>query len=98
MTGTLTVVGLGPGGPAHRTHAAERAVRQAQVVVGYHPYLAQCVDLTSEHQTLVPGAMGAEEQRALDAVHAAAAGARVALVSSGDAGVYGMASLALCTA
>jgi precorrin-3B C17-methyltransferase len=98
VTGTLTVVGLGPGDPAHRTHAAEDAVRDAQVVVGYGPYLAACTDLTGPHQTLVPGAMGAEEQRAADAVHAAAGGARVALVSSGDAGIYGMASLALTTA
>jgi precorrin-3B C17-methyltransferase len=98
MTGTLSVVGLGPGGPAHRTRAAEDAVRDADVVVGYSTYLAACADLTSPHQTLVPGAMGAEEQRALDAVRAAADGARVTLVSSGDAGIYGMAALALTTA
>jgi precorrin-3B C17-methyltransferase len=98
MTGTLSIVGLGPGGSAHRTRAAEDAVRDADVVVGYSPYLAACADLTSPHQTLVPGAMGAEEQRALDAVRAAADGARVTLVSSGDAGIYGMAALALTTA
>ncbi|MGH4007571.1 MAG: precorrin-3B C(17)-methyltransferase [Pseudonocardiaceae bacterium] len=98
MTGTLTVVGLGPGDPAHRTHAAEDAVQDAQVVIGYSGYLEACADLTGAHQALVPGAMGAEEQRAVDAVHAAAGGARVALVSSGDAGIYGMASLALTTA
>jgi precorrin-3B C17-methyltransferase len=98
VTGTLTVVGLGPGGPAHRTHAAEDAVRDADVLIGYASYLAACADLTGPHQTLVPGTIGAEEQRAVDAVYAAADGARVALVSSGDAGVYGMASLALTTA
>ncbi|HKR48197.1 MAG TPA: precorrin-3B C(17)-methyltransferase [Pseudonocardiaceae bacterium] len=98
MTGTLTVVGLGPGDPMHRTHAAEDAVRGADVVVGYGPYLAACTDLTGPHQALLPGAMGAEEQRAVDAVDAAADGARVALVSSGDAGIYGMAALALTTA
>jgi len=98
MTGTLTVVGLGPGDPAHRTHAAEDAVRDARVVIGYSPYLAACADLTGPHQMLVSGAMGTEEQRAADAVHTAAGGVRVALVSSGDAGIYGMASLALTTA
>lgn len=98
MTGRLSIVGLGPGGPAHRTRAAESAVRDAQVVVGYRSYLAQCSDLTGEHQTLVPGGMGAERDRAADAVTAAVDGFRVALVSSGDAGVYGMASLALTTA
>lgn len=98
VVGQLTIVGLGPGGPAHRTRAAEQAVRDAEVVVGYRAYLDQCADLTSRTQTLLPGAMGAEAQRAADAVYAAADGARVVLVSSGDAGVYGMASLALSTA
>jgi precorrin-3B C17-methyltransferase len=98
VTGLLTVVGLGPGGPAHRTRAAEDAVRNAQVVLGYHAYLAACADLTGPHQSVVPSGIGTEQQRAGDAVRAAAAGARVALVSSGDAGIYGMASLALTTA
>lgn len=96
--GSLTVVGLGPGGPAHRTRAAEAAVREAQVVVGYRAYLAACADLIGSHQRLLSGSMGAEQQRATEAVQAAADGARVALVSSGDAGIYGMASLALATA
>ena len=95
MTGTLAVVGLGPGGPAHRTRAAEDAVRDAEVVLGYQAYLAACADLTGPHQSVLASGIGAEQERAEDAVHAAAGGARVALVSSGDAGIYGMASLAL---
>ncbi|MCA1835940.1 MAG: hypothetical protein LC721_06315 [Actinobacteria bacterium] len=98
VTGALAVVGLGPGGPAHRTRAAEDAVRDAQVVLGYQAYLAACADLTGPHQSVVPSGIGAEQQRVDDAVRAAAGGARVALVSSGDAGIYGMASLALTTA
>lgn len=98
MTGLLTVIGLGPGSPTHRTRAAEDAVREAQIVFGYHAYLAACADLTGPHQRVVPSGIGAEQQRARDAVHAAADGARVALVSSGDAGIYGMASVALTTA
>ena len=97
MTGELSIVGLGPGGPAHRTQAAQNAVRDAQVVVGYHAYLAACADLTGPHQDLVPSEIGAEQRRADDAVRAAAGGARVVLVSSGDAGIYGMASVALTT-
>jgi precorrin-3B C17-methyltransferase len=97
VTGLLSIVGLGPGGPAHRTRAAEDAVRDAQVVFGYDAYLAACADLTGSHQNLVPSPIGGEQQRAGDAVRAAADGARVALVSSGDAGIYGMASLALTT-
>lgn len=98
MTGLLSVVGLGPGAPAHRTRAAEDAIRQAQIVLGYHAYLAACADLTGPHQDVLPSGIGAEQQRAEDAVRAAAGGAQVALVSSGDAGIYGMASLALTAA
>ncbi len=98
MTGLLSIVGLGPGAPAHRTRAAEDAVRDAQVVCGYHGYLATCTDLTGPHQSVVPSGIGAEQQRAENAIRAAADGVRVALVSSGDAGIYGMASLALTTA
>ena len=98
MTGTLTVVGLGPGDPAHRTRAAEDAVRDAQLVLGYRAYLSACADLTGPNQRVIPSDIGAEQQRAEDAVWAAAGGARVVLVSSGDAGIYGMASLALTTA
>ncbi|MGH3526546.1 MAG: precorrin-3B C(17)-methyltransferase [Pseudonocardiaceae bacterium] len=98
MTGSLSIVGLGPGGPAHRTRAAEDAIRDAEVVFGYRGYLATCPDLTGAHQNLVSSEIGAEQQRAEDAVRAAAEGARVALVSSGDAGIYGMASLALTAA
>ncbi|MGH3828167.1 MAG: precorrin-3B C(17)-methyltransferase [Pseudonocardiaceae bacterium] len=98
MTGLLSVVGLGPGGPAHRTRAVEDAVRDAQVVLGYHAYLAACADITGPHQSVLPSGIGAERQRAEDAVSAAAGGARVALVSAGDAGIYGMASLALTAA
>ena len=98
MTGMLTVVGLGPGGSAHRTRAAEEAIRHAQVILGYRAYLAACADLTGPNQQLLPSGIGAEQQRAEDAVRVAAGGAQVALVSSGDAGIYGMASLALTAA
>ncbi|MBV8931177.1 MAG: precorrin-3B C(17)-methyltransferase [Kutzneria sp.] len=95
MTGLLTVVGLGPGGTAHRTEAAVTAVRQAEVVLGYAPYLDGCADLLGPEQTVVRGRMTEEGLRAAQAVEFAATGRRVALVSSGDAGVYGMATLAL---
>jgi precorrin-3B C17-methyltransferase len=98
VTGTLSIVGLGPGGAAHRTRAAEDAVRGAHLVVGYQAYVRACADLTGPHQRLLPSDIGAEHQRAQDAVRAAARGSQVALVSSGDAGIYGMASLALTAA
>lgn len=93
---SLFIVGLGPGGPEHRTAAAERAVREAEVVVGYGPYIDQCADLIGE-QEVVRGSMGEELERAREAVERARS-ARVALVSSGDAGVHGMAARTLAMA
>jgi precorrin-3B C17-methyltransferase len=97
MTGRLDIVGLGPGGPEHRTAAATAAVRDAEVVIGYGPYVDQCADLLVG-QEIVRGAMGDEAGRADEALRRAAAGARVALVSSGDAGVHGMAARTLARA
>lgn len=97
MTGRLDIVGLGPGGPEHRTAAAAVAVREAEVVIGYGPYVDQCADLL-DGQEVVRGAMGEEAARADEALRRAAAGARVALVSSGDAGVHGMAARTLTRA
>jgi precorrin-3B C17-methyltransferase len=97
VTGRLDIVGLGPGGPEHRTAAAAAAVRGAEVVIGYGPYVDQCADLLSA-QEVVRGAMGDEAARADEALRRAAAGARVALVSSGDAGVHGMAARTLAQA
>jgi precorrin-3B methylase len=92
MTGTLHIVGLGPGGPEHRTPAASAAITGAEVVVGYGPYVEQCADLLHRGQELIRGRMGEEAARADDAVARASAGARVTLVSSGDPGVYGMSA------
>jgi precorrin-3B C17-methyltransferase len=94
---TLSIVGLGPGGPEHRTAAAERAVREADVVIGYGPYVDQCADLL-HGQEVVRGRMGEETARAEEAIARAQTGARVALVSSGDAGVHGMAARTLALA
>ena len=75
---TLAIVGLGPGGPEHRTAAAERAVRQADVVIGYGPYVDQCADLL-DGQEVVRGRMGEELARAQEAIARARAGAREGL-------------------
>jgi cobalt-precorrin 5A hydrolase/precorrin-3B C17-methyltransferase len=93
--GHLAVVGLGPGHAAHRTPAADAAVRHAEVVVGYAPYVEQCADLIRPSQTIIRSAIGAEVERTRVALGMARAGMRVALVCSGDAGVYAMASLVM---
>lgn len=91
--GSVTVVGLGPGDARHRTPAAAVAVRTADVVIGYDFYLEQCADLIGPGQTVVPSPIGAETDRCRDALRRAADGARVALVCSGDPGVFAMATL-----
>ncbi len=93
--GRVSLIGLGPGAREHRTPAAKRAIREADVVIGYRAYLDQCRDLLREGQERIASPIGDEVVRAKQAVAEAAAGRRVAVVSSGDAGVYGMASVTL---
>lgn len=90
----LRVVGLGPGASRHRTPAALSALADAEVVVGYAPY----IDAVREHlegKEIVRSRMKGELERVNKALDLAESGRSVALVSSGDAGVYGMAGLAL---
>jgi precorrin-3B C17-methyltransferase len=96
--GTLHIVGIGPGGAEHRTPAAARAVAEAEAVVGYAAYVDAVADLLHGGQQVVRGSMGQEQRRADEALMLAAEGARVALVSSGDAGVHGMAARTLARA
>ena len=88
------MVGIGPGGKLDRTRRAEEAITASQVVVGYAKYLGQITGLTAGKQ-LISSGMTQEVERCRRALECAAAGATVALVSSGDAGIYGMAGLAL---
>jgi cobalt-precorrin 5A hydrolase/precorrin-3B C17-methyltransferase len=94
-SGSVAVVGLGPGDRAHRTPAAADAVRRADVVIGYEPYVDQAADLVRPGQEIIRSPVGAELVRAKQAVAEAEGGRRVALVCSGDPGVYAMASLVL---
>ena len=93
--GRIAVVGLGPGDPALRTQEATRAVRGAEVVVGFSGYVDLCADLLGPAQCVLASPIGEEVRRARQAAQAAAAGRDVAVVCSGDPGVYAMASLVL---
>lgn len=93
--GHIAVVGLGPGNRASRTPAADVAIRAAQVVIGYGPYVEQCRDVLGPSHDVVLSPIGAEVERAREAVRRAGEGARVAVVCSGDPGIYAMASLVL---
>lgn len=89
----IYVAGIGPGSPADITPAVIEAVRRSDVIIGYkyyfqfvEPYLrpgAECIDT----------GMKKERERALQAFEQAEAGHTVCMISSGDAGIYGMAPL-----
>lgn len=91
--GHLAVVGLGPGDPALRTPAATVALRHADVIIGYSAYVDLAADVSCARQRLLRSPIGAEAERCRTALRLAAGGERVALVCSGDPGVYSMASL-----
>jgi precorrin-3B C17-methyltransferase len=88
------VVSLGPGFPEHISPRAKQALAEAQMVVGYRTYIELVRPLLSDQEVVATG-MKAEVQRGQLALDRARAGQRVALVSSGDAGIYGMAGLVL---
>lgn len=92
--GKLFVVGIGPGNPLDRTRRAELALKSCQAVIGYTPYLKSIEDLTKGKE-LVSTGMTFEVDRCRTALDHAASGKIAALVSSGDAGIYGMAGLAI---
>jgi precorrin-3B C17-methyltransferase len=90
MSGRLTVIGLGPGDAALRTHQADAALAAATDLIGYAPYLDRVPQRSG--QTRHPSDNRAELSRARQALALAAAGKAVALVSGGDPGVFAMAS------
>ena len=92
--GRLAVVGLGPGDPAYLCERARDELHNAQTVIGYRAYCEQVTDFWPD-APVEPWPIGAEVERATEAVRRARAGERIAVVSSGDAGVYGMAGLVL---
>jgi cobalt-precorrin 5A hydrolase/precorrin-3B C17-methyltransferase len=93
--GRLALVGIGPGARDLLTPRATQELRRASVVVGLDAYLGQIRDLLRPGTRILASGLGAEPERARAAVTHARQGHAVALVSSGDAGVYAMASPAL---
>ncbi|HAK47286.1 MAG TPA: precorrin-3B C(17)-methyltransferase [Spirochaeta sp.] len=94
MKGLLTVIGSGPGDPNLIVPAAKREIKKAEVIAGYPKYLKLLGTLIDGKKTITTG-MRKETERVEEALKTAAEGNRVCLVSSGDAGIYGMAGLAL---
>ncbi|MFF2642923.1 precorrin-3B C(17)-methyltransferase [Streptomyces niveus] len=96
--GRLAVVGLGPGARDLVTPRAVAELRRASVLVGLDQYVDQIRDLLRPGTRVIESGLGREEERARTAVAEARAGHAVALIGSGDAGVYAMASPALAEA
>ncbi|MER6184487.1 precorrin-3B C(17)-methyltransferase [Streptomyces sp. NPDC001652] len=96
--GRLAVVGLGPGARDLLTPRAKAELRRASVLVGLDQYVDQIRDLLRPGTRILESGLGAEEERARTAVAEARQGQAVALIGSGDAGVYAMASPALAEA
>ncbi len=90
--GRLAVVGLGPGDADWRTPEVDRELRRATDLVGYRRYL-DLLGPSADGKAVHAYELGEEEARAARALDLAAAGRQVALVCSGDPGIYAMASL-----
>ena len=93
MSGRLIVVGLGPGDPRYLTPDAEDALAAAEALYGYGPYLDRVP--VRAGQSRHASNNREERARATTALRHAAQGARVAVVSGGDPGVFAMAA-AIC--
>lgn len=88
----LYVVGIGPGAADQMTIRALRALENCDVIAGYGVYVDLVKPLLKDKEYLVTP-MRREAERCRMAIDAACAGKTVAMISSGDAGVYGMAGL-----
>jgi precorrin-3B C17-methyltransferase len=95
MTGTISVVGLGPGNPDQLTSEAHSVLDAAQALFGYGPYLDRVPIRAGQERHTSDNRQ--ELHRAEQAIKAASEGKTVAVVSGGDPGVFGMAA-AVCEA
>lgn len=92
LSGRLVIVGIGPGGADDMTRRAYAAVKRCDLIVGYTVYVDLLREEFPEKETLVTP-MRKEIERCRMALDQAASGLSVAMVCSGDPGVYGMAGL-----
>lgn len=93
MSGRLAIIGLGPGDERFLTIEAREALREAQDIVGYAPYVARVPIIDGQRRIASDNRV--ELQRAEEALSLAASGRRVAVVSGGDPGIFAMAAAVL---
>ena len=88
--GKIMLVGIGPGSNDHMTARARAAIAEADTIIGYVTYIRLVADLVVGKE-IIKKSMTEELDRAIESLARAREGKKVALISSGDAGVYGMA-------
>lgn len=88
----LRIIGIGPGKSSWMSGAALEGIAESEVIVGYKTYVDLVKDLIEDKEVLSNG-MRKEVDRCQKAIDLVREGKKVALISSGDAGVYGMAGL-----
>jgi len=91
--GKIIVAGIGPGSPQDITPAVLKAVGEADVIVGYKYYFQFIMSYLKEGCECIDTGMKKERERALQAFELAEQGKTVVVISSGDAGIYGMTPL-----
>ena len=89
---TIYVIGMGPGSEDAMTLEAKKILKESDVIVGYTVYLDLLSDDLKDKE-LISTPMKKEEERCIIAFEEAKKGKNVSFISSGDAGIYGMASL-----
>lgn len=92
--GKLYVIGIGPGGLEHMTLRAKEAIDECNIVVGYNKYINMIKPLVEDKELFSTGMRG-EEARCRKALELSKENNTVALISTGDSGIYGMAGLIL---
>ena len=90
----IYIIGIGPGSKELMTNQAMQAIEDSEVIVGYKTYINLITDLI-EGKELVQNGMRQEIDRCKEAIKIAKTGKKVAVISSGDSGIYGMAGLIL---
>ena len=92
--GKITIVGIGPGNISEMTPKVRLAIEKAEVIAGYNTYIKLITELIGGKK-IIGTAMMQEIERCQMTIEEARAGKNVALISSGDAGIYGMAGLVI---
>jgi precorrin-3B C17-methyltransferase len=89
----IKVVGIGPGDKDYILPIAQKAIQEADVIIGYHYYFQFITDLIREDALCIGKELSEEEKRAEIAIEKAIEGNNVVVIGSGDAGIYSMASI-----